>query len=95
MKFDAAAVSKKDFMSSSGEFMMNMETYTSDFGLRMSIQDPDINYVRMQIESELKMDNIDPENVRGLVGDGERLYKRDEEKLKALLRLMIDDKFKI
>lgn len=46
---------------------MNMETYTSDYGLRMSINNPEVNYVRMQIESSLKMDNIDPDNVNGLV----------------------------
>ena len=37
------------------------------------------------------MDKIDPVNIKGLMQDGENLFARDEEKLKAILRLIIDD----
>lgn len=35
--FDPNDVSKKDFMLSSSEFMMNIETYTSDYALKHTI----------------------------------------------------------
>jgi predicted acylesterase/phospholipase RssA len=89
--FDPESVLKKDFMGSSAEFMMNIETYTSDWGLQMSMDNPEQDYLRMQTVSALKMDKVDKENIDGLVQDGEKLYKRDEEKLKAILRLIIDD----
>lgn len=47
----------------------------------------------MQTESTLAMDKIDQANIDGLIQDGEKLYKKDEEKLKAILRLIIDDTF--
>jgi hypothetical protein len=65
-EIDPNDVHRKDFMVKSGEFMMNMETYTSDFGLRSSIEKPEDNYLRMQTVSTLKMDRIDPENIEGL-----------------------------
>ena len=73
--------------------MMTMESYTSDFGLRMSIEDQDQNYLRMQMVSVLEMDNIESDNIKGLFKDGETLYERDQEQLKAILRLIIDDTY--
>lgn len=92
-KIDPNKINKIKYFSESSEFMMNMETYTSDFGLMMTIKDPNKNYLRMQTVSSLKMDKIDPININGLKQDGENLYTRDEEKLKAILRLIIDDAF--
>lgn len=80
-------------LTQTDEFLMNIETYTSDWGLYSSIKDPGNNYVRSQTVSNLSMDKIDAENIEGLKQDGLKLWERDQEKIKAILRLMIDDQF--
>ena len=81
----------KNRLVQTDEFLMNIETYTSDWGLYSSIKDPKTNYVRSQTVSNLSMDKIDQENIDGLKQDGLKLWERDQEKIKTLLRLMIDD----
>lgn len=54
--FDPDHFDRSTLYSSTNEFLMNIEVYTSDFGVKVSINDPKNNYVRSQVVSDLPMD---------------------------------------
>mmetsp|Transcript_1320 Transcript_1320/g.1698 ORF Transcript_1320/g.1698 Transcript_1320/m.1698 type:complete len:135 (-) Transcript_1320:19-423(-) len=85
------SVTKLDFMSKMGEFMMNMDTYSADNYLQWNM--PEGSYLRMQTTSDIGMDKIDPASIEGLKADGDKLYKENQEALEKMLREIIDERF--
>ena len=81
------------YMSKSSEFMMNMDTYSADNYPQTFIPDPKNNYLRMQTTTSLGMDKIDKKSIEGLIKDGNKLWKENEENMKKILRDIIDERF--
>lgn len=58
--------------------MMNMDAYSSHWWLKNEFRrmgTPD-DYLRLQKESKIGMDKIDPESIKELKNDGEGLYAK-------------------
>ena len=63
------------------EFMMNIETYTADWYLKYSVEDPENNYIRAQTISEVGMDKIDKKSIANLLTDGQKLWDENSVKI--------------
>lgn len=87
---------KIDFMKMSGEFMMNMDTYTVEWYLNQTVFDKNPkDYLRLQIDTPLAMDKSDKKTLDGLEENGLEVWRRHEDEMKDMLRRIIDDKEKI
>ena len=83
-----------DFMTKTDEFMMNMDTYTAHYWLRMHMPNYKENYLRLQTNPSVNaMDKVDKASIDGLVGDGQKLYAENKEALEAFIRVIIDERY--
>jgi predicted acylesterase/phospholipase RssA len=69
-KIDPKSVHKYTFLKMSGEFMMNIDTYTGHWALKKIFKSDPTNYIRANIVTELSMDANSKENIDGLLANG-------------------------
>ena len=79
------------------DFLMYIEAYTADQLLIDSLDDK--TYVRMQVTTDAQMDSIEPSNIKKMVNQGNQMFTKpmapaSQDKFLAILRDIIDDKFK-
>lgn len=51
------------------------------------------NYVRLQVQTSIAMDDISKKATDGLVKDGDKMWDENKEQIIKLVHLMVDDKF--
>lgn len=96
-----AGMSKLKWKKLSLEFMVNADIRAVDktlrrkFALQLAKQKyPEkSNYLRIQTKSELKMNAVDEENIKGLLLAGEKMWQDQKEDAQKMLRELCDERF--
>jgi len=88
--FDVASA-----LAMNGEFIFNMDTYAADSYLRTNIPGGEKNYVRAQVTSSLSMDAIAPKDIQNLKDAGTDMWNKNEVKIKAFIRTIIDERYHV
>ena len=74
-----ASLDKTALFSRKSEFMMNMDSFSADYFLRNHfkyIEKEPWNYVRLQTESNIGMDDVRKSALDGLEKDGMDMYNK-------------------
>ena len=66
---DADGMTRFEWLKLSGEFMIDIDVFLADSVLKSIMKTNQIegkeNYIRMQVVSDLAMDSVDEENIKG------------------------------
>jgi len=92
-EIDPESANVATFVSKSGEFMMNMDSYAAHNYLKTFMPDAKNTYVRLQTTSDIGMDKIDKASINGLQADGARLWTENEASITKILRDMLDERY--
>ena len=91
------SLDKKAYVTRKAEFMINIDAFSADWFLRNHftyIEQKPENYVRMQMESNIEMDDVRESALNGLQADGMKMWNNQKDEALTLLHNIIDDKFK-
>lgn len=76
--------------------MMDMDIMTAYAYLTEQfklVYNRDADYIRAQIVSAYGMDTFDAESIAGMVREGDQMWEENKEKLQAMVRAMVDEKY--
>ena len=94
---DADGMTRFEWLKLSGEFMIDIDVFLADSVLQTIMNKNKIgdieNYLRLQVISDLSMDSVDEENIKGLMAAGDQMWNDNKAAAKKMIEQICDEKF--
>lgn len=94
---DADGMTKFEWMKLSGEFMIDIDVFVADKVMESTMKKNQVsgkeNYLRLQVISDLAMDSVEEENIKGLMAAGDQMWEENKEAAKKMIEQICDEKF--